>query len=61
MFEKRAPVDADAQLVVNQCVAQVQFYVDRQRAAGLTADEVAEARAALAAAIAEALGVRSPR
>jgi hypothetical protein len=52
------PRDAGAQLVVNQCVAQVIFYLDHQHAAGRTADEITQERDVLVAAITEALRAR---
>jgi hypothetical protein len=52
-------LDAGAQLVANQCVAQVMFYLDHQHAAGRTPEEIIQERDALVAAIAAALRART--
>jgi hypothetical protein len=54
------PLDVAAQQIVNHVRALVEYHVERQRDAGHTPAESAEARAALVAAIVEALR-RSPQ
>jgi hypothetical protein len=53
------PVDAGRQLIVNFVCAHVEYYLDRQRGAGHTPEEITQQRAALVAGITAALRIRS--